>query len=340
LALKSWEEDEAAICAEVRARRAPLKIVLKTKNERLLLRGMVEHHLPIVGAAGLAVFDNGSTDPDVLRYLDDLSATVPVYRFAAFHNSMHQSFWHFAPLYAALRVSSDYYTILDTDERLYWFDPDGTYRADASVAERIVGTGHAAVPGIWALNVPGEEPAVRFTLRRRRLLRGIRNGKLILSSRVEPPRQFGHNWQAPASLFAGGAIGNAVIVHLKNMSPAQRIAANLEKLSSYSRCHGLLKEAGLTGDVTLEQVLAIDTAPLIDTARRYVAEIRALVRAEPEAPFEDGGGKRLPELRLADGRLVFADARECREILDFLRDPAATITEALTTADRALTGAS
>lgn len=331
---KSWEEDAAAICAEIRARPAPLKIVLKTKNEPLLLRGMVEHHLRIVGNDGLIVFDNGSTDDTVLRYLDELRATVQVCRFAAFHNSIHYTAYDFAPLYAALRDSCSYFTFLDTDERLYWFEPDGTYRADRSVAERIANSGAPAIPGIWAKNFPGEERVVEFSMRQRwRLIRSIKNGKIIVSSAAEPPILVGHNWQAPPAIFEGCAVGNAVIVHLKHLSREQRIASNLEKLSSYSRCHGLLENAGLTGEITLEDVLSVDTGPMIYTARQYFEEIRTLLRPEQDSSKGGEASDGVSGVRLEEGELVFANRRQRRQMLNFLDDPAETIAEALMVPD-------
>lgn len=334
MALRVWEEDAAAICAEIRARPTALKIVLKTKNEPLLLRGMVEHHLAITGPEGLIICDNGSTDESVVRYLDEISATVTVCRFGAFHNSLHYSGYDFAPLYIALKDSCSYYTVLDTDERLYWFEPDGTYRSDRSVAERVVASGQQAVPGTWAVNFPGQERVVQFSPSERwRLIRSIKNGKVILSSEIPVPELVGHNWQAPPELFEGGEVGNAVVVHLKHLSAQQRIAANLEKLSSYSRCHGLLEDVGLTGDVTLEDVLTADTEKMIYTARQYVDEIRKLLRVEQRGLTEGDASDGVPQLRLEDGELVFATPRERRRTLRFLRNPAALLAEALIPAD-------
>lgn len=331
--LLCWERDEAAICAAIRARPTPLKIVLKTKNERRLLPGMIEHHLRIVGPDGLIVFDNGTTDAPTVRYLEDLSATVAVFRFEAFHNSMHHTGFNFAALYAALRDASRYYTILDTDERLYWFNADGTYIANEAAAERIAASGLDAVSGIWASNVVGFEHVVRFSLQDGWLRRGIRNGKTILSSAIEPPAYINHNWQVPVELFGPAPIGNAVIVHLKYLSAEQRLAANLEKLSSYSRCHDLLSDAGLTGEVTLEDALSVDMKRLIPTARAYVKEVRACHAAiESGLPLPDPD-LAIPSLRLDNGRLRFVGQRERRRVLEFLADPAPVIIEALSTGE-------
>ncbi len=326
---KGWGEEPDAICAEIRSNRRPFKIVLKTRNEGLLLRKWVEHHRRICGPQGLIIFDNGSTMPEVLAYLDEIADDIPVYSYTWMHNFIHNRDKRFRLLYDALRASSDYHLFLDTDEFLYWADEEGGYRDDATVAERIVGTGQQAIPGIWAHNQPGQERHLRFTFRKGRLEAGIRGGKPVLSSAVEVSGEICHNSQVPKDLFRGASVGNVIIAHLRNFSAQQRIAANVEKISSYNRTTKILHTVGLTGEVlTLEELLRVDDRRLgPGNARNYLAEIRLLTAGVGEAT-SDGAGA-VPIVIFADGRMTFANKRERQEILAFLNDPAEVLAAAL-----------
>lgn len=181
---------------------------------------------------------------------------------------------------------------------------------------------------------PAALKIVLKTRNERLLLRGMIDHHLPIVGAIGPPELVGHNWQAPFALFDPPTVGNAVIVHLRHLSAEQRIASNLEKLGSYSRCHGLLRDAGLTGEVSLDDVRTVDADRLIPTARKYVEEIRALLSGrELIDPERD-----VPTLRLEGGRLVFADRRERRQVLGFLSDPGDVIAEALSSESGARPG--
>ncbi len=325
----SWETDAEAIGAEIRARRAPFKIVLKTRNEVLLLRKWVEHHRRICGPHGLVIFDNGSTHPEVLAYLDEIAGEIAVYRYTLMHNFIHNRSKRFRPLYDALRASSDHHLFLDTDEFLYWAEEDGGYGDDAAVAARIVASGQHIIPGIWAHNQPGQDRHLRLSFRKGRLQAGIRGGKPVVSSALELEGVICHNSHVPIEHFRGGTVGNVIIAHLRNYSAQQRIAANVEKISSYNRANRILHQFGLTDDVlTLDQVLTVNGRQLgPGNARGYLAEIRALLAGDTEAAADAAG--RVPAVVFEDGRMAFENDRERREILGFLRDPADVLMEGL-----------
>ena len=48
---------------------AILKILLKTKDDPFFLAQWIDHHLGIVGPGNIIIFDNGSTNSEVLAML-------------------------------------------------------------------------------------------------------------------------------------------------------------------------------------------------------------------------------------------------------------------------------
>jgi hypothetical protein len=61
-----WEKDSSEFCAQIERHHAPIKIVLKTKNDRFLIDRWIRHHSKIVGLENLIIYDNMSDDHEVL----------------------------------------------------------------------------------------------------------------------------------------------------------------------------------------------------------------------------------------------------------------------------------
>ena len=323
---RSWERDKDAICHAVAGRQLPFKIVLKTKNERLFLRRWVEHHLRIVGPEGLLVFDNGSDDPEVLAYLDEIAPTIAVYSFAAMHNTINYGTGPFADLYAALRASCDRYMFLDTDEYLYWANEDGSYADDAAITQALGRTDQPVIPGIWASNHPGEDRVLKFTFHGRRIPQGIRMGKPAVSSALTPVASMAHTCRLPEEALRHASIGNLVVAHLNALSVEQRILVNIEKQRSSNGRSRVHARAGLEpGPITRDTLMALDPERLsAGPARAYLRQMQDLVR---KGNFGKSGTA--PAVTFRDGEMTFMNQRERQEVLRFLRNPAPTIAAAL-----------
>lgn len=305
------------------------KVVLKTKNEAVLLRRWINHHLNIVGPDGIVIFDNGSTDKRVNGILDEFAPQIAVYSFSTMHNEIHRTDGQFRELYRALQASSSYYTFIDTDEFLFWANADGTYFDDERVAQRIVAAAVPVIPGIWARNHRATMRRFLLSFHGNRINSGIKGGKPVLASKTDLPGFLNHNIHLPPSIYDGCAVGNLIVGHLVNFSAEQRIAANLEKLKSYDRATNILGDAGLAGDaITVDTLLALDAAALPGNYRVYVEELRRLTAGEATDAVRDEVAKERA-VTFKNGRMGFASFREKTQVLAFLNDPAPTIAKAL-----------
>lgn len=320
--LACWDRDRARICERIRGTAAPLKIVLKTKNEREFLRPWIALHARIAGPGNLLVFDNGSTDPEVLAVLRDFAETGVVARFGGFHNDLHRPA-AYPELYEALRQSCDYFAILDTDEFLAWMDDDGARHLPP---EAILGRLRALPPqevvlGLWLDNYRGYDD--RFILFRGDIPvpAGLTTGKSLIASAAPLPRVVCHNFQLDTLALTAAKAGNLLVRHMKRLLPAQRVRANLEKLRQYRF---------LAAGEGLDRVLATALEDLPPgNVRLWVREIQAL--SSGTAPPPDQAARLLKgHLRLdPGGEAQFGTERERRNLRRYLDDPGAVMAEAL-----------
>src|SRR4051794_33813502 len=87
--MKIWQQSSQEICDEIRSTTAPLKVVLKTRNEVYLLRKWIDHHLPIVGPHNIIIMDNGSDSDEVLSIYSEFKDEIGVFGFEGGHNFLH-----------------------------------------------------------------------------------------------------------------------------------------------------------------------------------------------------------------------------------------------------------
>lgn len=322
-----WQEDRAVICDSIKKKRSRGKAVLKVKNDMHFLPKWVEHHAKIFGRDGILIFDNMSSDAEMVKYLETLSENFSVFQFNGSHNLLHDV-RVYGELYSAIRSSCEYYTFLDADEYLYWCKGDGSLLQGEMLLDAILASGENVIPGIWFENQVGYEDLLYITKKQNRLMSGLRSGKPMISSHFDISGFVNHNIQMPHGTFSNCKTGNLFVAHLKNASVKQRISSNIEKLRSYNANSKDLKSIGISGnDFTLEDILDTNHEKLASgNAKIYIKEIKSLASAQ-------GDGKVDPEPTSAwvrKERIEFNSPDVEREVLDFIASPEADIEKAFT----------
>jgi len=214
---------------------APMKILLKTKDDKWLLRRWFEHHRQLVGDENLIIFDHGSTDPDVLAFYREIGDRVAVFVFDKNSiDSVHNT-TRFSSLYRSLREVCDYFCFLDTDEELRLFDEDLSLIPNEDFLDTVreaFSQGGAFLPTLWLQNTHRSENS--FLMRGETdLLFALKWGKPILRTAHLPEGLINHNVQVAALTKHVSCFGGFMVYHLKSLIPEQRIAANEQKLKAF-----------------------------------------------------------------------------------------------------------
>ncbi|CAO4153986.1 glycosyltransferase family 2 protein [Methylorubrum aminovorans] len=267
-----WDEDRGPIREQIAERRAPFKLLMKTKNEPEFLAEWIEHHARIVGRENLIIADNGSTDPAMLAALTEAAKGSVVFRFSGFHKFIHDR-TIFPDLYAALKHSCDHYMFMDSDERLLWTDGE-TWIADNRILERVAARqSFSILPGIMLDNFAMERDIFHFTGTEPQIRELVLWGKPIVSTAADVggPDVL-HVCQFPASFTAIESPINVVSLHLSRLNPEQRLKANRSKLVIRGR---------VAEETSFEEIAAIpDQAIQNDgVVLRLVKEIRDILGA-------------------------------------------------------------
>jgi hypothetical protein len=276
MAILQWDTEQSRIIERLQAT-TKLKICCKTFNEPHLIENWIAHHGAIVGLDNLIIADNCSTDEETLAYYETVSDRVTVFQFSGSHNEIH---WHprFAPLFARIRSTCEYFAFFDVDERLVWIE-DRKWRADQAILEHL-GDPDSFYPTTWLINVTRSRH--RFSLLdtegRPFLRNNLRWGKPIIPSWLVASQQGIHNIQFCEHKVALTPTLNLFLLHLTQF-PEQRIRANMNKL----RGRGLINDR-----TSAEDVAGMDFASYPDrTVLRFQSEIARmeaiLARQEPES---------------------------------------------------------
>lgn len=230
--LLEWDSAKGRICDQIRAASTRMRILLKTRNEPAMLREWIEHHSRIVGRENLVIADNMSDDPDALRALEAASRESIVFRFAGFHNAIHDRDV-FPELYEAVSASCQFFMFMDTDERLVWVE-DSKWLAGPELVDKIDSRAPFSIlPGILIDNFALRRDAFVFSGRACDGEAMLRWGKPVLSSHVAVPGVDRiHNSQFPSALLPRTGPINIVSLHLTRLAPEQRLRANRRKLAA------------------------------------------------------------------------------------------------------------
>lgn len=292
---------------------APIKLLLKVKDEPLLTADWIEHHARIVGYSNLAVFDNGSTSSEMDLVVRQYRGRVPFFRYGGFHNNLHNT-KIFGDLYRVLEQCCSYHAALDADERLVWLE-EGRWLADERITAHVLRRAQGqSVVGVWAQNILGHID--KFWVSYSDLNQGVAWGKPLVSTAITPKGILLHNSEAVAAGAEDSGLRNLFVLHLSIVSPQQRMMANLRKLRSYRV---------VPDDRKVEEAVQMDSASVEnDRLRQYLDETKRLYARPPgyREPVENN--PRVMTL-LEDGSIGFADDAQRDLLAGFLRrpDPAA-----------------
>jgi hypothetical protein len=314
----NWQESKVAICTKIADRRAPLKILLKTKNEDLLLQRWIDHHAKIVGEENLIIFDHFSDSETVKEIYRKYENRLTISTFRGFVDAVHNAtLW--PELYESLKQSCNYFAFLDTDEYLVWANATEV-RADTSIVDRLLsGNSPNAFPSTWLRNITGYEN--RFGVNCREvLIDGLRWGKPIVSTELTLTGNILHNVQLKKlGAYQEDAVTNFFLLHLSELYPAQRIRSNLYKLIA----HGVIRDVSELNMILERPLAEFD----MGNVRSYVAEVRRLYAlpksytANPQGSLEIKSG----------GGLHFSNDVQTKIWNDFVTRPALQVGEAIST---------
>lgn len=280
----TWGQDKYEVCKKIRAHEATLKIVLKTKDDYIMLDEWIDHHAAIVGLENLIIFDNCSDNILVLAKYEKYKDRITIVRFEGFHNNIHQVD-KFPELYEALRSSALFYTMLDTDERLVHIDSEKC-RADSSILDFLqTNKSQKLIPGTWLSNVKTARNIFTVGTNLKSFKYGLSWGKPIINSTTEVKGFINHNIQSAEYLIGAEPPRNIFILHLNNLNPEQRISTNINKL---------VARGFAAKDETLESIIEKDTSRTTDpNIKQYVSELillKSQIR-KPGTPLEVQSGQ-------------------------------------------------
>lgn len=286
-----WDRDKNLVCGQILNRSAPIKILLKTKNEPDRLKDWLCHHSMLVGAENLIIFDNMSTNIAVFELYKNFASTSIVVQFGGFQDRIHHT-GYFKDLYDALRKSCDYFIFLDTDEYLALYDGKDTFCFDSMSITSFLNNHNSTLvfPGTWLQNLKGFKDRFMLQGRPGPLKGGLAWGKPLISSRCNVSGIILHNKQLKSFISLSTLITNFFVLHRSKVSSSDRIRANLEKLISF----GLLKPTD-----GLDEFLKIDIEQIPEGQRRYCIEIQAILSEGGDTPTSTVGSFAISEGGLA-----------------------------------------
>lgn len=295
--LLRWPVDAAAICGRIVGTRADLKIVLKTRNERELIEKWILHHLPIAGPGGLVIFDNGSTDPEVLAVYARYGDAVQIFGWDLNHNRIHNATL-LKSLYQALRASCRYYAFLDTDEFAFWTDGE-RLQADGLVARLATHETGLVYPGMWWEH----HPVVSGTYAPKVDLAW---GKPLMSAAVDLEGRINHNVQLVQGNPGLRLRGGFVVCHHVLEDAARRIRSNVDKCVAYGWVANVADIDAIIAAGRVEELPGNFRVWVRQIARLRSGEPRPVGRLGPKAVAVE-----------PDGRLRFGSAELGQAVREF-----------------------
>jgi hypothetical protein len=206
-----------------------LKIILKVKDEPVLLPRWIAYHADIVGHHNLIIMDCGSTDPEHLRVLEAYRRRVLIVGYERYYDTIHDTVGN-AAFYHLIEKNCRYVAVLDADEFLFGRRA-GTIGPDNVLP--VLREGNEGVhAGTWFPNVaPPEEGAdgpdwsrpIRFDMSADSIGHGTFAGKAVVRSDLcRAVRHVGHNLHEPqvAARLGPGSFGRLGILHVSRLGRA------------------------------------------------------------------------------------------------------------------------
>ncbi len=314
----NWDTSSEEVCRKIQREHSDFKIVTKTKNERHLLSSWIEHHSGLVGLKNLIIFDNCSTDKDVLALLEEVSDEAVVVKFSGFHNRIHRSA-EFSKLYAALSCSSEYFCLIDSDERLVWVENASKLANSADFMHHLKNSNPGSprvLPGLWVENLWLSHTRFRLYENQTPWPSGLTVGKPILMTSANLPTMVCHNFQLDLDSPEDVRCGRLMVLHLKNLFPKQRERVNLSKLKQY----GIINSA-MSDDDAISYILELSESNLqSNNAKKWVREIKKL--NDVSLQRELSSNIRYGEIEIkSDGSILHASEAQRLSFEEYLFDP-------------------
>jgi hypothetical protein len=233
----SWPRDATQICSLVEGNKATLKIVAKMKDESYFAEKWILHHLKIAGDSNVIIIDNMSTESEVFAVYEKYKRRILLIAYDDYMDFVHMSNV-FMQFYRSLAASSSFFTIIDADEYLYWWDGAKAVSDESMLAFLDGKRDVSFFAPLWLANVGDNEKMLQFTPKD---LWFVHMGKPIVSPRIIPALESAalqykcpalhHTKDLPVEMY-GNAPGAFFLAHLKNVNKYHRIKSNMQKLAA------------------------------------------------------------------------------------------------------------
>jgi hypothetical protein len=207
---------------------------LKTRNEVLLLPKWFAHYRAILETRGcIIVLDNMSDSERVFDLYRHYAEEIILIRYEGNPDSAHSP-KKFAELYEAVRDSSIFYTLFDTDEFLTLYDGRKLLTGPKIVRYLENSADAALFPPLFLNNIFARDDAFLFEeadIQYYHLM-----GKPILNSRLMREKlrtPVGHTRNIPLPLLTGKTPLSFIFFHMTHLSAPLRIKSNMHKLRTF-----------------------------------------------------------------------------------------------------------
>lgn len=215
------------------------KIALKTKDESFLVKSWLDHYGDIFGYENILVFDNESSDEEVLnvyrKYNGSLGCLFQYGDQFGDHNSIHYPD-RYPDLYEEISKKCKYFALFDSDEFLVHIDKNKVTKGRAlkNILDReAMKSGYADIIfGFWLNSVPGREDVFQIGSNYTKLYNGVKNGKHFIPASYLKKFRRGHNSCAPTDLVGDKVSNNFWILHRQSSSVDRRIRVNFNKIKA------------------------------------------------------------------------------------------------------------
>lgn len=268
----NWPEDSALIEKIVSSSKETLKILLKTKNEVHFLERWLQHHIPIIGNGRIIILDHMSTAPAVFKIYEKYADHLLLIRFGYKNPDFAHSMSVFENLYMALRESSNFIALLDTDEFLYFYDGSVLLNNNACIKYLERNSSVACFGTYWLPNVLLSKNSFLFKNDQKEIANYLYNGKVILNSSciISKCKVISHAFSMPEQLLYDSPCP-FVLLHCCRESMKQRIKVNMDKLVALG---------ALENTSQIDFVLTLDENSVCPAATPIVLEMKMLMQPE------------------------------------------------------------